>query len=328
MTRSFAALALLSGAASAVDLTFMDTKGCSGQPLFGKQALTNISCHDVDGNHAESVHMQNFGPNEVIQFFSDAECKNEIYSSADSTCYTQSEGAVAAFRISVDGSHEKRAEDVTTTDLVEYGVKLSDYTGLTAVPTSVDLRYSNFFIGASALALSNAVTISALAVGCYSAITGGGGIGIYGCVAGPIATILSYVAYHFLARAGQHIENNINMASGTINDALHNKRDLIDSGNHEYLHTAMNVTGSPAVFAGHTKRDLGTGEQTSPVYEIDNGDGNVYHFSVYTDEETGAFIHHVQPRGQVESHEKRAPGYKNIRWNSGGLDFTFCNYSE
>lgn len=253
MTTLLGALGLLAGATSALDLTFMGVKGCSSDPLFGKRSITNISCYDIKGNLAQSAHLANLNPNEIITLYADADCKQDIYNAATPTCFTPSEGAV--------GSFSMRMRDTTTTDVVEYDVKLSDYTGLTAIPSFRRPRYSNFFISTSALALSQPVTLSALAVRCFSAITGDGGIGIYGCVAGPMASILAYTCYYFLARAGSSINNNIDMATGGIHiGGTRAKRELIDAGNYDYLHSAMNITGSAASFIGHMKRDMGYGE--------------------------------------------------------------------
>ena len=65
---------------------------------------------------------------------------------------------------------------------------------------------------------------------------------------------------------------------------------------------------------------MSTGIHSSPVYQIDFGDGGLRHYSSFYEHETDAFVHHMRPASEMDLEKRSAPNpYNTIRWGSGGL---------
>lgn len=317
------ASALLALPALAVDVAFMQGEACSGQPLYGMKGLDAVTCYDITDDVApRSVDFRNLAAQQKVRLFSDTECTQKLYSTTSKACYIVSGDNIAAFTVTNTtnapqvGEYEEFQSKEMTKDVVEYGVKLSNYKGMEAAPFSSNIRYSNSFIGASAIGTASGLSFASGVAGCYSAVAGGGPLSIFSCIAGPIATILSWVGYYSLARAGEHIQDNINWPLE------------LDDRNFAFMHSVMNVTGSQAVHTGKLMhRTLSTGDHVSPIYELTGGDGINYHFSAFYDDETGSFVHHIAPEHEIQLDKRAGPGYNNVRYSSGGMDFSFCKRS-
>lgn len=91
---------------------------------------------------------------------------------------------------------------------------------------------------------------------------------------------------------------------------------------------------------------------SSPVYQVNFGDGGLRHFSSFYEHEHGDFVHHMWTASETELEKRSAPNpYNTIRWKSGGFgkselfwvyfsillknhllmprtDFAFCEYNS
>ena len=65
---------------------------------------------------------------------------------------------------------------------------------------------------------------------------------------------------------------------------------------------------------------MSTGMHSLPVYQVDFGNGGVWHFSSFYEHEHGDFVHHMRPSSKSELDKRSAPNpYNTIRWGSGGF---------
>jgi len=129
MTSLRIAVLLLASSVFGADLTFLSDANCTGQALYGRKDLPGISCYDMSYlDPTKSVTLTNVAPGETITFFSDTACAYNLYSSAIDVCYTEPDSQVRSFSVKSDGTSAEAA--ASTKDVVPYGVRLSNYKGL------------------------------------------------------------------------------------------------------------------------------------------------------------------------------------------------------
>jgi hypothetical protein len=85
---------------------------------------------------------------------------------------------------------------------------------------------------------------------------------------------------------------------------------------------AMSATGE---HVGYLEHDLGTGFQSSPVYEVSADDKTKYHIAAFYDASTDSQIHRMYPAHAAKVNKRDGPGYLSVTYDSGGLDFATCN---
>jgi len=127
------------------DLTFLSDTNCTGQPLYGRKELPGISCYDMSYlDPTKSVILANVAPGETVTFFSDTACTNNLYSYTIDVCYTEPDHLVRGFSVKSDGTSANAP--ASTKDVVPYGVRLSNYKGLSiATVNSPDIGFSRKF---------------------------------------------------------------------------------------------------------------------------------------------------------------------------------------
>lgn len=152
-----------------LDLTFVSDANCTGRAFYGRQDLPSISCYDMSYlDPTDSVIVANVSSGERVTFFSDTACQNQLYSTGTNVCYTESDSQVRSFQVRT--ADTPAAEDdaaSTSTDVVPYGVRLSNYKGLSqAGPDSINIMLSQFAIGIIVGVTAQLVALSAIATGC------------------------------------------------------------------------------------------------------------------------------------------------------------------
>ena len=180
------AIAFFRGVVFGLDLTFASDVNCTGQAEFGRRDLPTISCYNLTtSTPTKSVILTNLVPGDIVSFFSDAECQDELYSASSDTCYTEPNGQSMSFQVKTNDKLESTA---SSTDVVQYPIKLTDYTALSqSSPYSIDINYSVFYTGVAVSAVAGGLAISAIATGC--ALTDSTNtISLYACIAAPLAT--------------------------------------------------------------------------------------------------------------------------------------------
>jgi hypothetical protein len=161
---------LLLGTAHAVNVTFHENKGCSGQPLFGDVIDGTLGCYDLSSSApTNSTSFDAFQPGQVIHFYSDAACKNQVYQSAEDKCYLHTRTEVNSVRVSTSDSKDAGDDDQsksgsTTTDLEVY--QMQDYSNVTDISTYVRIPYSNFFIAVGLGAIGYGISFANLGLTC------------------------------------------------------------------------------------------------------------------------------------------------------------------
>lgn len=340
MLRSLAAWICLLAYTAAVDITFMKGDDCSAYGVFGATQIPSVTCYDITIGTQEvhrSVDVRNFSPEQVVRFFSDVKCSNELFSTADDECYSTRD--VAAFTVQnitetrTNQKSQTSSDESSTTEVSLYGTtKLSSYEGLEFTPGVARIPFSNPTIALATRATAASLSFALGVLGCYSLAAGVTPLGVIGCVGPFIVSILVWVSHFFRdTRTVGHVD----AALGTITNVYHNganvRRD-IDSATAQYVHAMMDASGGHASHNGlHMKRDFGQGEQTSPIYELVNpGTNDTYFMSAFWHEESGSFVHHIAlaestvPDSQENSNDKRQDNYLDIRWSQNGMDFSFC----
>jgi hypothetical protein len=320
-------MALLGRTALSVDITFDSAKECTGHPLYGSKSLSSVSCYDISKlGKAQSAVMANFGNNEQVNFFADAMCQESLGSASTSSCYSP-DGLIGSFEVSSSGNK------VATSDLATSDVLLSNYTELAiSSPGTIDSTASNLVIATGLFAIGGAYHIWDAYDSCHQAGEEKTVKSIVSCVGGPIASVATAAGGVFLGLSGEAIRGWYRGINGEINNVR--KRDSIDDYNFEYMAMLMNVSnfdGHNGTHIGSMVRDMGSVEQTSPLYEIDMGEGEKWHMSAHLDEDTGEFVHHMRRAedNAIELSKRKAPfPYDSIRWNKGGLDFIFCRHNR
>jgi len=314
----FLAAVLLSNFAFGVDVTFYEGKGCSGHRLFGDTIHDSLACYNISRHGAtSSASIEAFEPGQKVFFYSDEGCQDEVYSIDEDLCYAHSRTVVRAVKV-------QALTNSSTTDLELYEMPWS---GDTSVEPVSRLAISEALLGVAVDYAAKAVSLGTFVTGCYSAIDQVSPLSIVLCGLGGLASVLAFVGEYLKRRAGARLRGSANMALGQINDAV--KRNV---GETEYssvldIRDESAATGSHVGFMEH---DIGTGNQTSSVYEVLGKDGETYHTSSFYNHESDSFIHRMYSARHAV-HDKRdetGEGYLNVRWDKGGLDFAMCNYNE
>lgn len=137
------ATVLLASVVFGADLTFLSDVNCTGQALYGRKDLPSISCYDMSYlDPTKSVILANVAPGDTLSFFSYTACTNNLYSSSVNVCYTEPNSQVRSFSIQTGGTPADSKS--STKDVVPYGVRLSNYKGLSqASALSPDLNFSS-----------------------------------------------------------------------------------------------------------------------------------------------------------------------------------------
>jgi hypothetical protein len=142
--------------------------------------------------------------------------------------------------------------------------------------------------------------------------------------------------------AGKRVARRFQMTEGTVIN-LRKRAGLHDGLNADSLHPIMNTTveGDDVVHIGSAERiksrrissleqdlpadhsfllDVSTGMHSSPFYQLNFGDGGLWHFSSFYEHERGDFVNHMRPASETEIEKRFAPNpYNTIRWKSGGF---------
>ncbi|GAB7361363.1 hypothetical protein MBLNU230_g1419t1 [Neophaeotheca triangularis] len=323
--------------ASCVNVTFYDGNNCSGYRLYGGSIDKALPCYDLsDYAVSNSSSLENLAPGQVVHFYSDAACENEVYKAEQEVCHVHTRFDVASFKIAMSEPTGPEADGriaVTTTDLAVY--KMDTYEGEGTVAPVVRIPLSTYFFAYYGLeVLTGAVTLYSVASTCYGARFGDPK-SIFDCIVSPVSTVLAY----FL---GKRLQNNIQVqtrgrldaAQGTVTNV---KRGLLEeAADHEYLTAFLNGTDTTPRHVGYTTHDLGNGEQTSPVYEFANlGTGEPMHMAAFWHAGSESYVHRMYHPHAAEAEEaakdelskRQGPGYLSLRYNSGGLEFQACNYN-
>lgn len=189
MKLNIALAMMLSSRVLGVDLTFVSGKNCSGKALYGRKNLPRIPCYDMSYlDPTKSVIVANLSLGQSVSFYSDPTCEHQLYKTSVDVCYTEPDRHVRSFQIHTNGTNSTSDRLPSSKDVVPYGVRLSNYQGLThASPYHIDLMWSKFALGIVASVIGQLTVLSSIAIGC--ALTDSTNvIGIIGCIIGPIGT--------------------------------------------------------------------------------------------------------------------------------------------
>ena len=313
-----------------VDVSFTDGPECTGDKLFGGSNMSIMSCYDIsDFVVPTSIDVSGFHPGQAIQFYFDPACKHPAFRASGEQCYSPGSGSISAYSVHTTAHYEKY---YGPKELVPYGLKLSherDVGLKRRAVNSTDAGLSTFILGASAIGLSSAITFAGAVYGCYSILQDADPPTIVFCILTPVAVILAHVGHILFRRGAIAVQNDIELGTGHIYQHNHyntGNKDRINARNFEFLSTLMNVTESPMAHVGYMMRDMGYGNQTSPVYKLDLGHQDLYHFTAFLNEDTGSYIHHMHTADRQLEQKRSMPKYNSIRWTANGLDFDFCAF--
>lgn len=322
----------------AVDIAFMQGEACTLSALYGIRNVTAVTCYDLTQNskNASSVDLRNFEKHQRVRFFSDSKCTTELQGVSETSCFTPlRDESIAAFTISYDVPDKRNlASADSSTDLVAEPVKLGGYSDLEYNTLSTDLRYSRATIGVSALVTASTLSFVNAVLSCKSAVSTPGPLTLFACIASIVATILSWSGVYLIRSAANNFRDHVSGTMGQVDDSntYHNgRRSLINARNFDFMHSTMNATGSPATYSGLLmSRNFSSGEQLSPIYELAQEDGSVFHLTSFHDDASGERMFHLAPSQAVHAIEKRdtGPGYNNVRWSANGIDFSYCRYGQ
>lgn len=129
MLRSWLSACLLPTLAYSVNVTFYESKGCSGPRLFGDAIQQSLPCYNISG-HAptNSSSVEDFVPGQEVFFYSDAECQQEVFSSQDDLCYLHTRTTVRAVKVRSGNAtvdDDDAATNSSTTDIALYEMQWS-----------------------------------------------------------------------------------------------------------------------------------------------------------------------------------------------------------
>lgn len=183
-------LALFGRFVFGLDLTFASGVNCTGRAEFGRRDLPSIPCYNLTNyGPTQSVIIADLSPGDNIRFFSDSDRQDELHQATANACYTEPNSRITSFKVQRNDKLEKTA---STTDIVQYSVKLTNYTSLSqSIPYDIDINFSNIVSSSTYDFLIGATSIGAVVSGCVTAI-GGTVPGYITCVLGVI-TIGNYI---------------------------------------------------------------------------------------------------------------------------------------
>ena len=128
------AVAFLASTGFSIDVIFDSGPGCTGQALYGRNDLPNVQCHNMSTisilQPAQSINIVNVASGETIKVYSDTECLDEIYTTSVSSCFNEPNGYVGSFQIQAVPAETTSEWMKSTKEVVPFGIKLSNYTGL------------------------------------------------------------------------------------------------------------------------------------------------------------------------------------------------------
>ena len=335
-------LVLLSSTfALAIDIALDSEKQCSAQvsrwisstiavadidkALHLGRELPDMPCYDLSHlKGIESAFLANIAENQTVTLFSDAHCEHNIGTVNVDGCFTPTSGmrslAINTMAYEHGVNKERKVED--------YDFAFTNVTSLAiASPDAVDISYTNAIIATVFGAATVGLTIHSSYDTCKTAFTEPTAASVLDCAAIPLTSIFAFISSQFLGDIKETVSNTVigffRASDGTVTNQ---KRGSFDELNGHYMDAVFNNSDSGAHHIGHMIRDMGTHEQTSPLYEIDMGSHKM-HFSAHWDDINGEVVHHVHSKEDTdyELAKRDAPyPYDSIRWNKGGLDFRFC----
>jgi hypothetical protein len=345
------AVSFLAHGVHSVDVAFVDGADCTGIGLYGTKDIPYLPCYDLSSfDPASSIHMRNMTRDQVLHFFSDSSCQVALHSTdnTDDQCFTSPIGRFGSFQVSSSDSsltiHGRDSSTIDTTDVVPYAIKMSNYTDMgTFDPVKIDLGLSIFTLGLGLIGLGQAITLYG-AINTCVALKGPNPSpkDIFDCAIQPVSTIVTIAGTALIHAAGKRVARRFQMAEGTVIN-LRKRAEMIDGLNADFVHSIMNTTveGDDIVHIGSAERsksrrmnsleqdltaddsfllDMSTGMHSSPVYQVNFGDGGLWHFSSFYEHEHGDFVHHMRPASETELEKRSAPNpYNTIRWKSGGF---------
>jgi hypothetical protein len=318
MLMPFLTVLLLPNFAHGVDITFFEGKGCSGHRLFGDTIHDSLACYNISRHGpTTSASIEEFKAGQKAFFYSDTQCRNEVYSTEDDVCYAHSRTTVKAVRV-------QAPKNASTTDLDLYEMPWS---GDTSVEPVSRLAISEALLGVVVDWTSKGVSLGTFVAGCWSAISEVSPLSIVLCGLGGLASVLAVVGEYLKRRAGARLRGNVSMVMGQVNDAK--KRNIGETEYNPVL-DIRDATAATASHVGFMEHDIGTGNQTSSVFEFQGKDGETYHTTSFYNHDADIFVHRMYPARHAV-HDKRdeiGEGFLGVRWDQGGLDFAMCNYNE
>ncbi|KAK4508538.1 hypothetical protein PRZ48_002277 [Zasmidium cellare] len=325
MTWLLAAYLFVSSALAA-NITFASEKECGGLGIYGSRLVDDIPCYDISSYEAAySVVLADLS-NQIVTIYSDDACNTQLARATGDTCLDFGGNRANSFKIvSTNSTVDDAAVSTSgTTDLVPYGVKLSDYKGLSQTsPYDIDLKFNIGYVSTALIYTGTTLTIGAAIAGCY--ITVGNPLAITICVATGVGTLATY-AGKYLA----HTHHKKTHGTYFFGNRKITSRAMIDASNYDYLSSIHNDELSFQV--GWMEKDMGYGIQRSPIYRVNTTeDLGHFHFTAFYDENTGLMEHLMEfahePVHVALSKRASYQSYDSVTKPGYGLAYQFCPFS-
>lgn len=318
---------LIAGSALAANITFASEKECGGKGIYGTRFVDEIPCYDISTYEAAySVVLADLS-NQIVTVYSDDACSAQLAQTMEDSCLDFANARANSFKIEKAGtaSQDIAVPSSNTTDLVPYGVKLSDYKGLSQTsPYDIDLKFNIGYVSTALIYTGTTLTIGAAIAGCY--ITSASHpLVITLCVATGVGTLSTY-AGKYLA----HTHHKKTHGTYFFGNRKITSRALIDASNYDYMSAIHSDEASFQV--GWMEKDMGYGLQRSPIYRINTTeDLGHFHFTAFYDENTG-LMEHLMEFASEPVHvalAKRASyeNYDSVTKPGYGLAYQFCPFS-